>query len=101
MVPVHIEKLQLVPRAPDRPAESVESGPVGELQALVRELTGDPKLMAELKAEFTDLRTKLEAAALHLGGDCADPQDEAVLREALTSVQPLLSGRVGAKGARK
>lgn len=95
-VPVHVEKLQLAPQEPEQQAEASEPGPAGELHALVREFSQDPALMSGLQEEFEDLRVKL-SAAVRLGETCPDPQDEAVLRNALASVEPLLAERERAK----
>ena len=95
-VPAHIEKLQLAPQEPEQQAEASEPGPAGQLQALVREFSQDPALMSELQEEFEEFKVKL-SAAVRLGEACPDPQDEAVLRNALASVEPLLAERERAK----
>jgi hypothetical protein len=47
--------------------------------------------MAELRAEFADLKGKLQASVPQ-GQECVDPQDPSVLSEALASIEPLLEG---------
>ncbi len=87
-VPVHVEKLEVVPVAEAR-ADEPEAGPVAELRALVREFAADETLIAELAREFDDLKTRVQGA-IPPGEDAIDPQDRALLLDALASVEPLL-----------
>jgi hypothetical protein len=87
-VPVHIEKLELIPVSPARHDEQ-DAGPVAELRSLIREFSEDESLMRELQAEFADLKSKLQAS-VPSGQELVDPQDPSVLREALASIEPLL-----------
>jgi hypothetical protein len=89
-VPVHVERLELVPRAPERTDEG-DAGPMAELRSLILEFGKDDSLLAELQGQFADLRSKLQAA-ISPGQDWVDPQDPAVLRDALALVEPLLAG---------
>jgi DNA repair exonuclease SbcCD nuclease subunit len=95
-VAVHVERLELVPRSQEGRIEEDATGPVAELRALARSFASDPALLSELRAEFADLKMKL-AAAVRIGDSCPDPQDEVLLRNALASVESLLSGRTQAK----
>jgi DNA repair protein SbcD/Mre11 len=89
-VPVHVEKLELVPRKLKQSEES-GAGPIAELRSLIRELGDDDSLIAELQSQFADLKSRLQAA-VPPGQDWVDPQDPAVLRNALASIEPLLEG---------
>ena len=89
-VPVHVERLELAPRAPKSNDEG-DAGPIAELRSLIREFAKDDSLLAELQGQFADLRSKLQAA-LPPGQDWVDPQDPGVLRDALAAIEPLLEG---------
>jgi hypothetical protein len=75
---------------PERHSEP-DAGPVAELRSLIREFGEDETLMAELQAQFAELRNKVRAAVPE-GQDWIDPQDPVVLRDALASIEPLLDG---------
>jgi exonuclease SbcD len=92
-VPVHIEKVEAVPRE-ERAGGEAEGGPMAELEGLIREFASDESLITELAAEFSDLKTKLQGSVPH-GEEALDPQDPARLRDALASIRGLLEG--GAK----
>jgi hypothetical protein len=64
---------------------------MAELRTLIREFTGDESLMHDLAEEFADLKTKVQGA-VPTGEEAVDPQDPALLREALDSVEALLGG---------
>lgn len=85
-VPVHVEKLELIPQPP---APATDAGPAGELRALVNRFLDDPALLEELRQTFGELKTRLETA-VRVGEECADPQDPDLLRRALCSIEPLL-----------
>ena len=87
-VPVHVEKLVLVPQTGVM-STSVDAGGAGELNAMVKRFAEDPALLEELRQTFGELKTKLEAAVT-LGEECVDPQDAELLRRALCAVEPLL-----------
>jgi DNA repair protein SbcD/Mre11 len=89
-VPVHVEKLELSARLPESP-EKPDAGPIAELRALIDEFRQDESMMAELEAEFADLKGKLQASVPQ-GEEWVDPQDGSVLRDALASIEPLLEG---------
>jgi DNA repair exonuclease SbcCD nuclease subunit len=89
-VPVHVEKLELAAQTPERSEES-DAGPMAELRSLISEFRENEPLMAELRAEFADLKGKLQASVPQ-GQECVDPQDPSVLSEALASIEPLLEG---------
>jgi DNA repair exonuclease SbcCD nuclease subunit len=89
-VAVHVEKVELAPAAETRVDDS-EAGPLAELQGLVREVAAGGSVMDELKAEFAELKTRLQAAVPQTH-DPVDPQDSALLREALASIEALLEG---------
>ncbi len=89
-VPIHVEKLELAPRAPGR-SEDPDAGPIAELRSLIGEFKEDASLMAELQGQFADLKSKLQAS-VPPGQEWVDPQNPLVLREALASIEPLLDG---------
>lgn len=89
-VPVHVEKLELAALAPKQ-SDEPDAGPIAELRSLIGEFKKDDSLMAELQAQFADLRTKLQAS-VPPGQEWVDPQDPLVLREALAWIEPLLEG---------
>jgi DNA repair exonuclease SbcCD nuclease subunit len=89
-VPVHVEKLEVKAHSPAR-QEEPDAGPMAELRSVIGEFSNDESLMAELQAEFAELKSKLQAAAPP-GQECVDPQDPALLREALTAIEALLEG---------
>jgi DNA repair protein SbcD/Mre11 len=89
-VPMHVEKLEVVPVAAER-VEELEAGPLAELRALVREFSTDESLIAELAHEFEELKTRMQGA-IPSGEDAVDPQDRALLLDALAAVEPLLEG---------
>jgi hypothetical protein len=89
-VSVDIEKVE-VAAAAEEPAGEVEAGPMAEVRALIREFAGDESLMRDLAEEFADLKTKVQGAVPH-AEEAADPQDPALLRKALGSVEALLGG---------
>lgn len=85
-VPVHVEKLELIPQ-PAAPA--TDAGPAGDLRALVNRFLDDPALLEELRQTFGELKTRLETA-VRVGEECVDPQDPDLLRKSLYSIEPLL-----------
>jgi DNA repair exonuclease SbcCD nuclease subunit len=85
-VPVHVEKLELIPQ-PAAPA--TDAGPAGELRALVNRFLDEPALLEELRQTFGELKTRLETA-VRVGEECVDPQDADLLRKSLYSIEPLL-----------
>jgi len=85
-VPVHVEKLELIPQ-PAAPA--TDTGPAGELRALVNRFLDDPALLEELRQTFGELKTRLETA-VRVGEECVDPQAADLLRRSLYSIEPLL-----------
>jgi len=89
-VPVHIEKVE-VAAAAEEPAEEADGGPMEELRALIREFAGDESLLNDLAEQFADLKTRVQGAVPQ-GQEAVDPQDPALLREALGSVEALLEG---------
>jgi DNA repair exonuclease SbcCD nuclease subunit len=97
-VPVHLEKVVLVPKAPDGPPPELDAGPAGEVRALIQELARDPALLSELRAGFAELKTKLDGV-VELGDECPDPQDDTVLLSALQTIEPLLAGPANGTGA--
>ena len=88
-VPVHVEKLELIPVLAAPVARAILSGPTGELSALVNQYMEDPALLEELRQTFGELKTKLDGA-VRVGEECVDPQDPEFLRKALCSIEPLL-----------
>jgi len=88
-VPVHVEKLELIPQRSAPFAPALGAGPAAELSALVSQYLEDPALLEELSQTFEELKTKLEGA-VRVGEECVDPQDPELLRKALCSVEPLL-----------
>jgi hypothetical protein len=89
-VPVHVEKLELAARAPNR-SDEFDAGPIAELRSLIREFGEDDSLLGELQGQFADLKSRLQAG-VPTGQEWVDPQDPAVLRDALASIEPLLEG---------
>jgi DNA repair exonuclease SbcCD nuclease subunit len=85
-VPVHVEKLELIPQPA---APGTDAGPAGELRALVTRFLDDPALLEELRQTFGELKTRLETA-VRVGEECVDPQDPDLLRKSLYSIEPLL-----------
>jgi hypothetical protein len=88
-VPVHVEKLELIPQQAAPSAPAIEAGPAGELRALVNRFLEDPALLEELRETFGELKTRLEGA-VRVGEECVDPQDLDLLRKSLCSIEPLL-----------
>jgi DNA repair protein SbcD/Mre11 len=88
-VPVHVEKLELIPRRAASAAPAMGAGPAGELRALVNRFLEDPALLEELRQTFGELKTRLETA-VRVGEECADPQDPELLRKSLYSIEALL-----------
>jgi len=88
-VPVHVEKLELIPQRAAAAVPAMEAGPAGELRALVNQFLEDPALLKELRETFGELKTRLETA-VRVGEECVDPQDPDLLRKSLCSIEPLL-----------
>jgi DNA repair exonuclease SbcCD nuclease subunit len=88
-VPVHVEKLELIPQRAAPAAPAIEAGPAGELRALVNRFLDDPALLEELRQTFGELKTRLETV-VRVGEECVDPQDPDLLRKSLYSIEPLL-----------
>ncbi len=76
------------------PDDTALDGPIGELLTLVRELQADEAALAELAAEFPELRSG-GALAEFLGGD------DAWLHEELPTVESLLVGHLTGEEARR
>jgi len=88
-VPVHVEKLELIPQLAAPPVPVIEAGPAAELRALVNRFLEDPALLEELRETFGELKTRLETA-VRVGEECVDPQDPDLLRKSLYLIEPLL-----------
>jgi DNA repair exonuclease SbcCD nuclease subunit len=76
------------------PDEAALDGPLGELLSLVRDLQADEAALAELAAEFPELRSGGQLAE-YLGGD------DAWLHEELPAVESLLVGHLTGAEARR
>jgi hypothetical protein len=70
---------------------------VGGLLRAIRDLDADDQLLADLAAEFRDLRYKLPEE-LRTGEDAIDLESPQTLRQALEEVKHLLLGRLLSRG---